>query len=200
MSNRSKRPAEARALARFRTPVHAFLAAALLLFVPATSPAEDFTFNVPVRLNNLNPDVELVRITCRVYDDGGRQIARSDGPAAANRWYSVGRNFSRTVTLKFDVDRGHHPSEARTYRCWMGLQVRDTPDGSRRTIPRSAICNPDDTTYYSDSLACNRSRPFAPMVEGTISASATPAARPDAAPKGSFVPTQRLPAPTLDTQ
>jgi hypothetical protein len=75
---------------------------------------EDFTFNIPYSAHSLPPEVQIMRITCRVYDAKGEVIATGDKDIAIP-W--GGHTGDRTVQLKFNAHPGKKADSAVRYVC-----------------------------------------------------------------------------------
>ena len=95
-------------------------AVALLALAPASAPAADFTFRVPVTLSNV-PSVTAIRIDCGVWTG----VAVAAGSIIGTAFTIVpvsGGGFSGSVTV--EVDASGPPDQARSYSCWMTAMGR----------------------------------------------------------------------------
>lgn len=115
---------------------HAIHLLAALAGLASTAPASaaDFTFDVPVRVENL-PSVTTLAVQCAVYTayPGGRiiSVARSPGVTVS------GGSYDGTIMVEVD-NRGITPSsDARAYRCSL------IGEGTARTGTRYSM-SPDN--------------------------------------------------------
>lgn len=87
-----------------------------------TVQAEDFIFNIPLRLYNLHPDVDKVQVSCDVFGESNRRIVstiRNEGAVSKPIYisnYPEG-NFKQNIVLKFNADKGKNPNDATHYTC-----------------------------------------------------------------------------------
>lgn len=87
---------------------------ALAMVAAAPASAADFTFDIPVSVQNL-PSMHTLFVECSVFTafPGGALIAnRRSGPIAM-----TGGNYEGTVTVEVNADGLILASEARVYRC-----------------------------------------------------------------------------------
>ncbi len=89
--------------------------AALAMVAAAPASAADFTFDVPVRVENM-PSLTTIQVQCAVYtaDRAGRILG-----VAVSPWVRVtGGRFEGTIAVEVNNDDAFTPSiDARTYRC-----------------------------------------------------------------------------------
>lgn len=93
-----------------------------LLFVGIAF-AADFTFDVPIELHNVHPDVIGAFITCQVLDERGLVMSPPAPftPTSGFRNFAVpGGNYSGVVTAELSV---LEPARARRYNCELALQI-----------------------------------------------------------------------------
>ena len=89
----------------------------LFLAMPLTAWAADFTFNVPVNVQNQGQDITQGEVLCYVgkgkqwVNEGGVQYFTLD---------SLG-NFQDTVTVDFNATEGSDPATVNSYRCFLKL-------------------------------------------------------------------------------
>lgn len=91
-----------------------FVAAFAMAAVAAPVSAADFTFDVPVSVQNL-PSMHTLVVSCTVYTayPGGTIMARgASGPIAM-----TGGNYEGTVTIDVNASGIRPASEARAYGC-----------------------------------------------------------------------------------
>jgi len=93
------------------------LVVALLALAPASAPAADFTFRVPVTLSNV-PSVTSIRIDCGVWTGVAFGAGSVIGTAFTIVPVSDG-SFSGPVTVDVNANGGLTPDQARSYSCWM---------------------------------------------------------------------------------
>ena len=93
--------------------VRLLLAATFCLLGAAAAHAEDFTFQVPVQLKNVQANVTAFHVACSVYDKNKQFLSGTIGnPISLDATGSA----TQTVTLKFNAG-GKDPSLATTYEC-----------------------------------------------------------------------------------
>jgi hypothetical protein len=93
----------------------------LLSFLATPVFSEDFTFNVPVQITGLHPDITKGRVGCSIkkFQSGsGSDPIWREGSQEFN---IVNGQFNNTLTIKFDMWPGKDPAEARFWRCDMDL-------------------------------------------------------------------------------
>jgi hypothetical protein len=115
-----------------------------LLGVATTAQASDFTFNVPLNLQNLHTEVRSAYVDCRVFKTRGDYTAASviggggryktDIPVDSNG------NYRGTLTVGFDADSGKNASDARYYECDLNINGGNltsyTTDRGAATVSR----------------------------------------------------------------
>jgi hypothetical protein len=87
----------------------------LLLALVSHAAAEQFTFEVPVVLRNLNPEIYSFLVNCTVYDDRLAIANTYDYGAIQDR------NYTGTMRLTLNV---LNPASIRRYDCTMALGTR----------------------------------------------------------------------------
>jgi hypothetical protein len=99
------------------------LAFILILTVCGLCLAEDFTFNVPVQLYNLDPKITTARIYCRV-SGLGTKSGKQSGPPPTITFGSGYKEFSivngtyvGSIVIKFNVASGLNPADAHNWMC-----------------------------------------------------------------------------------
>ena len=99
------------------------LAFILILAVCGPCLAEDFTFNVPVQLYNLDPKITTARIFCRV-SGLGTKSGKQSGPPPTITFGSGYKEFSivngtyvGSIVIKFNVASGLNPADAHNWMC-----------------------------------------------------------------------------------
>jgi hypothetical protein len=113
-----------------------------IMSVSANLYATDFTFEVPVRLTNLHPDITQGNVRCDVLDERPIVIGTSGGSSPG---FSIsGGHYEGTVTVAFNATQ---PWRARTYRC--ELMLRRGGRAGEGAMTESAI----NSTYGADSGA-----------------------------------------------
>src|SRR5690242_12552087 len=85
-----------------------------VLALPLAGNAEDFNFVVPVQIDNLPPEVDVVNLVCLVYG-GGVEIGQ--GGATPTSMRLVGGAFHGDVTVSFNAYSGRDPHAATDYEC-----------------------------------------------------------------------------------
>lgn len=95
------------------------IAVAALASLAATLSAADFTFNVPVKISNLHPNADEVRIQCTV----SKSTDFSGSPGTDQiAWgqKSLGKpigGYSGTVVVSINALPGRDPAEGNHYKC-----------------------------------------------------------------------------------
>lgn len=117
--------------------------------------AAQFTFNVPVQLQAIHQDNNAFSVHCSV---GRRGTADWFGSGRQMMPLGPNGNYSGTVTVKLNVNRGRDPAEAEVYRCGLYLIGR----------AESAPCPPDTTRCVAVGLQAKPGTPFRHVVEGNI--------------------------------
>jgi hypothetical protein len=101
------------------------IAPALIAFalcaVTGTALAADFTFNVPLNLQNVHPDVRTATVFCRVFKVRGGYaaeniIAKSDRADIRIPIDSDG-NYRGTLSVSAETESGKNPADGRYYEC-----------------------------------------------------------------------------------
>jgi hypothetical protein len=93
----------------------------LLLVAPLTAAAADFTFNVPVNLENQNIEITQGEVHCSIVrEDATREFQMGEGVQFFTL-DSLG-NFQGTLTVAFDVNAEEDPVLASSYTCILSLQ------------------------------------------------------------------------------
>ncbi len=88
----------------------------LFLAMPLTAWAADFTFNVPVNVQNQNDDITQGEVRCSV-GKGNQTI--NEGV----QYFTLDNlgNFQDTVTVDFNAPAGSDPATVDSYRCFLKL-------------------------------------------------------------------------------
>ena len=113
--------------------------------------AEDFSFTVPLRLNNLHAQVESARVFCQALNASGALVGGGNTVVPIGSTGSV----SSDVVVAFNAQPNQVASNATQFRCWFQLQAK----GDIWSDP-----NTGTTMMY-------KAKPgtvFVPMVSGTI--------------------------------
>jgi hypothetical protein len=90
--------------------------------------AADFTFNVPVELHDVHPDITHVRVVCNVTSTP----TWTNNPfvkvafGASIQQSIVGGEFNSTITVPTNVWPGKDPASGRSYRCDMNFKISGT--------------------------------------------------------------------------
>ncbi len=98
---------------------------AMLLVLPAIAAADDFTFDIPVRLSNMHPDIVQGKVECAV----------SDSTTSGFAPVQVGRNdtafvlrdggFNGDVTVVVNAANERIRARARSWGCALYLRAHD---------------------------------------------------------------------------
>jgi hypothetical protein len=116
----------------------AFIAMTLFSAV-GTAAAADFTFNVPVNIQNAHPDLRQGTVQCRVFKvagdyTAGNEIARSGGVSGApGITLDSNGNYNGTFTVLAETNSGKNPAEGRFYECDLYFNGYSLASGARRT-------------------------------------------------------------------
>jgi hypothetical protein len=97
--------------------------AVFIMGVIGAAQAEDFTFTVPLRFNNLHSQVESVRVFCQALNASGTIIG------GWNTIVPVGPtgNVSLNVVVAFNAMPNRIASDATQYKCWFELKAKGDP-------------------------------------------------------------------------
>ena len=136
------------------------LLAALVTAIAATPvSAADFTFDVPVQVQNL-PSMHTLFLSCTIYTayPGGTIIGRGN----SGNFPMTGGSYEGTMTIEVNADGIRPASEARAYSCSLeglgtartGSTYRSSPDNFRRVY--------ETATGHMLSLATNTVRGTVP--------------------------------------
>jgi hypothetical protein len=103
----------------FKWVMAPILAVFIIGFIGAAQ-AEDFTFTVPLRLNNLHSQVGSVRVFCQALNASGTLVGG---------WHTIvpvgpTGNVSQDVVVAFNALPNLVASDATQYKCWFGLQAK----------------------------------------------------------------------------
>ncbi|THB80838.1 MAG: hypothetical protein D3926_05080 [Desulfobacteraceae bacterium] len=93
---------------------NAALIIAFILSTATASSAEDFTFNIPVKVKNMHPQIKKLYCHCGVYVPGSKHFMGS----GYTRVPLKNGAYSGTVTLKFNA-KGYDPATAEKWHCHM---------------------------------------------------------------------------------
>ena len=108
----------------------------LLLVAPLTAAAIDFTFNVPVNVQNQNENVVNGEVRCStVRNDETREFIIGEGVQFFTL-DSLG-NFQDTLTVAFNADANEDPALASSYTCVLRLKNTNgnfVPQSGRYTV------------------------------------------------------------------
>jgi hypothetical protein len=157
-------------MSAYRLRAYLMLFSFLCLATPVR--AEDFTFNVPVRVSNLPPEIDRFRLDCLVSTEAGDivgvgQFDQMLGPSA--------RTFDAVISLAFNANRTADPSAARTWVCsivfagvlpWWGSDLVWFVGISDRGGP--VELRSYGATSPSPPLRIPASGPFNVFVQGTL--------------------------------
>jgi hypothetical protein len=111
-----------------------------------------FTFHLAgINMDKLLPEVEKVIYSCEVYGEFVPSQGRPNVGSSGNQEFPVtvvngeGSLHTGPITISFDARQGQHPSNARTWRCGLGLMTRD---GRAGPVPTgSDTCEPPDLIW-----------------------------------------------------
>jgi hypothetical protein len=110
----------------------------LLLVAPLTAAAIDFTFNVPVNVQNQNENVVNGEVRCStVRNDATREFIIGEGVQFFTL-DSLG-NFQDTLTVAFNADTNEDPALASSYTCVLRLKNTNgnfVPRSGRDTVTK----------------------------------------------------------------
>jgi hypothetical protein len=112
--------------------------------------AEDFTFNVPIELKNLPPELNKWILQVGVSDQYGRPIGRGE------LIFNTKGPYVKTVQIKFNADPGKLPADAVK---WQAILFAILSDGS--------YCAPPDVKCLPAGLQ-DPNNPAVHFVFGTI--------------------------------
>jgi hypothetical protein len=137
----------------------------LALVFSSTVSAEDFTFNIPVEISNLHPDVNQMRVLCEIE---GMTNGDGDGEPTLINVPATGGAVNTTVQVKINAPNGMPAlsPEAmpmrRGYFC--KLQVSKSGTGFQDFLPsNSGQCN------VANNWRCARTgAPFTGSVQGVM--------------------------------
>ena len=103
--------------------------AMLFLIVPSWTMAADFTFDVPLNLEKLHPDVKSATVHCNVASDPGVTVGegKTSVPRGANG------SIHKTVTVAFNVSPGKNPGDAKIYTCSLRIDGPNGQEGNPST-------------------------------------------------------------------
>jgi hypothetical protein len=126
----------------------------MLLSFVSISYAEDFTYNVPVEINNLHPDLKVGQISCSLINKTSEMI----GKGSAN-FDIVNGNYSGTVVVKFNTSIPSNNVNAYKWACalYLSKNYLPTPNDIARDVTKIGGPYPRDT-----------SKPFKDYTEGMI--------------------------------
>jgi hypothetical protein len=104
-----------------KNKIHLTCSVLLLFVAPLTAAAIDFTFNVPVNIQNQNGNVVDGEVRCTVESDADKNLRVGEGV----QFFSLDSlgNFQGTLTVAFDADADEEPALGRFYTCV--LRVKD---------------------------------------------------------------------------
>lgn len=95
----------------------------LLLAMPLTAWAADFTFNVPVNIQNQEAGINNGEVRCSAYFRQPLSNANRIGEGVQFFAVDTQGSFQGTLTVAFYADQGDAPEDARFYTCVLRLQV-----------------------------------------------------------------------------
>jgi hypothetical protein len=101
-----------------------------LAAVPRVALAEDFEFEVPVELSNIDPRVTQARVECTAFgfEGTGQQRRMTFVGSGITTFALQNGSYKDKVSVKFNADRTRNqPSAARTWTCTMDLILAGTP-------------------------------------------------------------------------
>ena len=94
----------------------------LFVFVAYEGKAEQFTFQVPVKLNNLHKDITKAKVNCVVMNSQNMVLPATTISGSSDVSFDiVGGNYTGTVTVKQNVE---NPWFAVTYGCDIFLKSK----------------------------------------------------------------------------
>jgi hypothetical protein len=94
-----------------------------LLLAPLTATAADFTFNVPVNVQNQNENIDRGEVQCNVLRAQQTSQNRSIGQGVQFFTLDNSGSFQGTLTIAIFANTDEDPAEARSYTC--ELKFRD---------------------------------------------------------------------------
>ena len=102
-----------------------------ILLLSAPVGAADFTFNIPVQIEN--SIIWRIHIRCSVYENEMSSAGRIEGTTQLVGQATVSLDitdgeFDDTVTVEVDADPGRYPALARSYSCALSAQWPYDPD------------------------------------------------------------------------
>lgn len=136
----------------------------------------DYQFRVPVRLNNLHPDVLALRVSCMV---GNMDVANTNSTSseAAQHAIRYGRHYLDAMwfptgdldtVVEVSVDRdglqSHVATQPTHYRCYLSL-INHIPSGG---IGAAVPYGPQTDPWLPDWVRARSDRPFQPVITGTL--------------------------------
>lgn len=111
--------------------------------------AADFTFNVPVQLNNLCKSITHITVMCQVMD-GVNGTGNMVGHKQTNRIPVSGSSFNQTIKVSFNADNGKNRTDAKSYSC--GLSIEFASASTSTVFQKSAMakygCPIDDSKPF----------------------------------------------------
>jgi len=91
--------------------------AVFIMGVIGSAQAEDFSFTVPLRLNNLHSQVDFVRVACQALHNSGAVV----GGWSTSVPVGPTGNVSQDVVVAFNAVPNRVVSDATQYKCWFQL-------------------------------------------------------------------------------
>jgi hypothetical protein len=101
-----------------------FVILAIMLFAVTAGMAQTtptITFNVPLQLASLHPDVSEVRAACCCYDQAGIPVVQTGHSAVLVP--DANGNINQTVTVTVQAMAGKDLANAKTYACSLELKA-----------------------------------------------------------------------------
>jgi hypothetical protein len=146
MSDHGREGDTMRATRKVLVAAVAALGALGLVAAPAARAEQDLTFQVPVKVQNLHPDVKSISVGCKVLPAG--VFGRADVPV-------VGNAYNKTVSVKLKMADSQW-AEAKTYHCALYLMPASGNGWTPTQGPGVAEAQAKAGT------------PFVPAVEGPV--------------------------------
>lgn len=126
------------------------------LFAASTTPT--ITFNVPVQLTKLHPNVAEVRVSCICVDQSGAQVTDFISSPSNAMVPDANGNINKTVTITVQAVAGKDIASAKTYLCTLGIRPNGAPGLTQPKIGSDAPIE----------LQAKAGKPFDSQVTGNI--------------------------------
>ncbi len=98
----------------------------LLIALPASSWAADFTFQVPVKLSHMHPNIAQGRVRCVVSTVRGRYAANPQvGEGTSQPFNLRGGAYNGTITVTVNATNERLRADAKSWGCKLSLKTAD---------------------------------------------------------------------------